>query len=279
MKLIDILNRQTPPPAWGELKKIPWNAVEFSQRMLKEHLSQAHDAASRRSEIINCHIQWIHEQILGGQAQRVLDLGCGPGLYTQRLAQLGHPCSGIDFSPAAVEYARMEAEKAGLSCSYVLDDLAQADFGQDYDLVMFIYGEFNTFPPEEARQILHKARGALKAGGKLLLELSQMDPVRRRGEQASSWYTAAEGLMSAEAHICLKECFWDETAAVTTERYYVIDAGSGNVTQMNSVTQVYTDDRLKEMLEESGFSNLRFFEGLGGVVFPGQEEMFAVLAW
>ena len=44
---------------------------------------------------------------------RVLDLGCGPGLYTTRLAKLGHTCVGIDFSPASIAYAKAEAEHYG----------------------------------------------------------------------------------------------------------------------------------------------------------------------
>jgi hypothetical protein len=32
--------------------------------MLREHLSQAHDAASRRSAIIEAHIEWIQREVL-----------------------------------------------------------------------------------------------------------------------------------------------------------------------------------------------------------------------
>lgn len=41
-----------------------------------------------------------------GNPTRILDLGCGPGLYTSRLARLGHCCVGIDFSEYAGLYER-----------------------------------------------------------------------------------------------------------------------------------------------------------------------------
>ena len=52
MELSKIIARTIPPKPWIEGEKIPWNDPEFSKRMLKEHLSQNHDAASRRFEII-----------------------------------------------------------------------------------------------------------------------------------------------------------------------------------------------------------------------------------
>ena len=106
LKLLDIIHRQDHPKPWAEGEKIPWNDPEFSKRMLREHLSQEHDAASRRFEIIDKHVSWIHNHILNGNPTRILDLGCGPGLYTNRLARLGHQCVGIDFSPASIAYAR-----------------------------------------------------------------------------------------------------------------------------------------------------------------------------
>src|SRR5512133_3667932 len=114
MNLLDIVQRERPEP-WAEGDNIPWNEPGFSQRMLKEHLSQTHDAASRRTEIIERHVVFIHGEVLGGPPGRVLDLGCGPGLYANRLARLGHTVYGIDFSPASIEYARATAAHEGLS--------------------------------------------------------------------------------------------------------------------------------------------------------------------
>jgi 2-polyprenyl-3-methyl-5-hydroxy-6-metoxy-1,4-benzoquinol methylase len=117
--------------------------------MLREHLSQAHDAASRRTIIIEDHVEWIQRVVLHDRSSRVLDLGCGPGLYSSRFAQRGHTCVGIDFSPASIEYAREVARSQQLACEYRLDDVRHAEFGTGYDLALFIFGELNPFRPAE----------------------------------------------------------------------------------------------------------------------------------
>ncbi|HNT73439.1 MAG TPA: class I SAM-dependent methyltransferase [Anaerolineae bacterium] len=173
MNLTDIVRRTAVPEPWAEGENIPWNDPDFSARMLQEHLSQEHDAASRRFEKIDRHIAWIHTYVLGEKPSTILDLGCGPGLYASRLAQRGHTCVGIDFGPASIAYARAQAERESLACTYRLEDLRTADFGAfhtDYDLAMLIFGEFNVFKPEDIRHILRKAHAVLRPGGKLVLE-------------------------------------------------------------------------------------------------------------
>lgn len=76
--------------------KIPWNDPAFSARMLAEHLSQAHELASRRTETIARQVAWIHDALLGGRPSRVLDLGCGPGLYSYAAAIRVIDREGID---------------------------------------------------------------------------------------------------------------------------------------------------------------------------------------
>src|SRR5690606_37831023 len=117
---------------------------------------------------IDRQVHWLHTHLLHGTASKILDLGCGPGLYSRRLAALGHTVSGIDFSPASIAYARAQAQ--GQAIDYTQADIRQADYGSDYDLVMLIYGEFNVFKPDDVRLILRKAHAALKSGGRLLLE-------------------------------------------------------------------------------------------------------------
>lgn len=105
MKLRD-LEDLPPVRPWTGTTKIPWDDPAFSARMLREHLSQEHDRASRRFAGIDAHVSWLHRTFLGSAPSRILDLGCGPGFYTSRLARLGHRCVGVDFSPASVSTLR-----------------------------------------------------------------------------------------------------------------------------------------------------------------------------
>jgi SAM-dependent methyltransferase len=263
LKLLDIIHRKSIPKPWEEGEKIPWNDPEFSKRMLKEHLSQEHDAASRRFEIIDKHVSWIHNHVLKGKPTRILDLGCGPGLYTSRLARLGHQCVGIDFSPASIAYANEQAEEAGLNCKYFLHDIRTADYGDGYGLVMSIFGEFNVFRPEEAKGILAKAFGALVPNGFLLLEPHTFKEVFNLAVQPSSWYTTEKGLFSDRPHLYLQENLWDAENKVAIQRYYVIDAATGEVTCNSSSTQAYTDEEYRSLLVECGFGNVVFYQSLG----------------
>jgi SAM-dependent methyltransferase len=278
LKLLDIVHRQRDPRPWAEGAKIPWNDPDFSRRMLHEHLSQEHDAASRRFEIIDKHVKWIHDRVLKGNPTRILDLGCGPGLYTNRLAKLGHRCVGIDFSPASIAYAREQAEEAGLECTYIQQDIRTADYGDEYGLVMSIFGEFNVFRPGEARGILERAYHALVPGGFLLLEPHTFEAVRKIGEQPSSWYSTEKGLFSDEPHLYLQESFWDTEENVAIERYYIIDAVTGEVTRHSASTQAYTDEEYRSLLAECGFGNVAFYPSLGGNTSSSRGDLIGVLS-
>jgi SAM-dependent methyltransferase len=277
VELIDVLRREMQPEPWTEGEKIPWSDPDFSRRMLREHLTQKHDAASRRTRIIRRQVDWIHRSVLEGRPGRILDLGCGPGLYTSRLARLGHTCVGIDFSPASIAYADQEARKKSLACTYRLQDLRRADFGRGFHLVLFVFGEFNVFRPEDARKLLRKAWRALEPGGTLLLEVSTFDAVQQLGEQPSMWYAEDSGLFSDGPHLCLMEGFWDEARSVATERYLIVDARTADVQRYASSTQAYTDDGFRSLLAEAGFRQVAFHAALTGSKELQPDGLFVIL--
>jgi SAM-dependent methyltransferase len=246
--------------------------------MLKEHLSQDHDAASRRFEKIEKHVAWIHCQVLLGNPTRILDLGCGPGLYASRLARLGHECVGIDFSPASIAYAREQAKREKLRCTYVHEDIRVADYGTGYGLVMLIFGEFNVFSPTDARAILEKAHHALAENGLLLLEPHTYLAVRKIGERSSSWYSASGGLFSDRPHICLWESFWDAENEATTERHFIIDALTADVARHAASTRAYTNEQYRSLLAECGFGEVEFHPSLVGDVDESQSDLTVVVS-
>ena len=263
MNLLDVVKRQPTPIPWAEGEKIPWNDPDFSRRMLREHLSQHHDAASRRYAVIDQQVQWIQRALLPESGVKILDLGCGPGLYAQRFAARGYPCTGVDFSPASIEYARERAAHDRLDCTYIEGDVRAVDYGSRYALAMFLYGEFNVFRRDDAELILKKANAALNEDGYLLLEPHPFAVVERIGRSPSSWYSAVSGLFSERPHLCLMENFWDADAAVATERYYIVDALTGDVTRWTSSMQAYTDGDYRDLLAGAGFCDVCFYPALG----------------
>lgn len=264
MKLNDIVGRDAVPAPWSEGDNIPWNEPGFSARMLKEHLSQSHDMASRRSGTVARHVEWIAREVLGPAPARLLDLGCGPGLYAQALAAKGYECRGIDFSPASIAYARRQAAGAGRSISYEEADLRVAGFGPDgqIDTVMLIFGELNVFAPEAARTILEKAWAALKPGGRLLLEPATEATVRKIGAEAPVWWSATSGLFGERPHLMLSEAFWDEGKRAATKRFYRIETETGAVTRWASSQQAYSETEYRALLEACGFETVRVYPGL-----------------
>ena len=277
MKLIDLIQRKSVPEPWAEGEKIPWNDPEFSKRMLDEHLSQEHDAASRRFETIDKHVRWIHDQVLRGEPARILDLGCGPGLYTNRLAKLGHRCAGIDFSPASIAYAKEQAGAAGLECTYTREDIRSADYGAGYGLVMSIFGEFNVFRAAEAEEILKQACRSLAPGGFLLLEPHPFETVVEIGKQPRSWYSAEKGLFSDKPYLYLQENFWDSKSHVAIQRYYIVDAAAGEVAFHSSSMQAYTDEEYLALLAECGFGETMIYPSLGGNAGGPRSSLLGIL--
>jgi SAM-dependent methyltransferase len=264
LRLLDIVNRSFVPEPWNEGDNIPWHDPGFSDRMLREHLSQEHDAASRRFERIDRHVRWIHRDLLLERPTAILDLGCGPGLYASRFARLGHECVGIDYSPASISYAREQAGRENLRCRYVHEDIRTADYGAGFGLVMLIFGEFNVFRPADAALILQKAYRALTGNGLLLLEPHTFAAIQRIGERPPSWYSAQRGLFSDRPHLCLEESFWDATRQAATIRYFVVDGTTGEVGRYAQSLQAYTDELYRSALVETGFKDVRFFPSLTG---------------
>jgi SAM-dependent methyltransferase len=277
--VLDIVNRTLKPVPWSEGDNIPWNDPAFSERMLAEHLNQEHDLASRRSDTIDEHVGWIFSEVLRSRPARLLDLACGPGFYTLRLARAGCECVGIDFSPASIRYAKeMAAAGADLSCTYHRADVRNGLFGEAYDLVMMIYGQFNVFPRNQGLDILKNAHKALKPGGSLLLEVQSRELIQQNGEKDPTWYTAESGLFSGEPHLVLQENFWNAEAGASTNRWLVIDGQTGAVSSFALSNEAYTELELEHALDLAGFKEVRIFPSLSGKAVAGKEDLSVVVA-
>jgi SAM-dependent methyltransferase len=102
--------------------------------------------------------------------QRVLDIGCGFGDTTQRIAGLVGPegeAVGVDVAPRFVEAAIAEAAAAGVAnARFAVADVQQAPLGGPYDLAFSRFGTMFFDGPVTA---LRNVRRSLVPGGRLVM--------------------------------------------------------------------------------------------------------------
>lgn len=234
----------------AEESKIPWDEPVFSQRMLANHLSQDHDWASRRQGIIEQQVEWIASQLSPGA--HILDLGCGPGFYTQRLAERGFHCTGVDFSPASVNWARQQAQNAGLNIDYVQQDIRAYWPDKSFDFIMITFGELNVFSAADAQALISRCALWLQPGGRLLAEVHTFDEVKRQGMAEASWQRCPDGLFLDVPHLLLTEHDWDEEAQISSTQFWAIEA-NGQTTRFGSQMTAWRDDEYISLLGNVGF--------------------------
>jgi SAM-dependent methyltransferase len=108
---------------------------------------------------------------VGAIKGEVLDPGTGPGHHAIYYASKGYSATGIDGSAAAVERARANAQKAGVSVNFELADATKLD-GLDgrFDTVVdcAFYHTFST-APELQKSYVQALRRATKPGARLYM--------------------------------------------------------------------------------------------------------------
>ena len=123
--------------------------------------------------------------------QRVLDIGCGFGDTTQRIAELvgaEGEAVGVDVAPRFVEAAAREAADAGIAnVSIEVRDVQFDPLGDGYDLAFSRMGTMFFASPVAA---LRNVRTSLKPGGRLVMV------VWRRRED-NDWMYRAQTVVEA----------------------------------------------------------------------------------
>jgi SAM-dependent methyltransferase len=109
-----------------------------------------------------------------GRGDRVLDVGCGCGDTTLRLAHRGAVATGVDVSKPMLARARDRAAAAGLDISFLLGDAAATRFERTFDALFSRFGVMFFADPTAAFANL---RSALRDHGRLCFVCWQAAPL------------------------------------------------------------------------------------------------------
>jgi SAM-dependent methyltransferase len=221
MELHKIIEATKRPAVYSKGTAKMWVDEYISSQLLEVHLNPDIELASRKTTTINGTVGWILENT-PGERLAILDLGCGPGLYAEKLAEKGHEVTGMDFSANSIRYAQESAERNKLDITYLQQDYLELEEKNRYDLVMMIFTDFGVLLPEERERLLANIHSALKPGGKFLFDvLNENFPVTEAGSKG--WESAKKGFWRGGPYLALTESFYYEEQQVTLSQHVVID--------------------------------------------------------
>ena len=102
---------------------------------------------------------------------RALDLGCGTGFWSVRLARRGWEVTGVDIVPKAVRAARARARAAGVEVLFVdgsVTALTAAGIGSAFRLILD-FGVVHGLSPEQVRAVSREVTAVATEDARLLM--------------------------------------------------------------------------------------------------------------
>lgn len=110
------------------------------------------------------------------QGGTILEVGCGTGRVTLRLAHEDVPIVGLDFSPDMLAIARQKSQMFS-NVRWVEGDMRVFDLQEHFDLIIIPGHSFQfMLTPHDQKTCLESIRHHLAIGGKLVVHLNHDDP-------------------------------------------------------------------------------------------------------
>ncbi|MCC7368571.1 MAG: methyltransferase domain-containing protein [Chloroflexi bacterium] len=239
-----------------------WDDPHIATQMLAFHLDPETDAASRRPATIERTVGWLTDALGLRGGARLLDLGCGPGLYCERFAERGVQVRGIDLSANSLAYARASAARRGLDIEYVHASYLTLDVCEEFDAATLIYFDLGVLSEADRDQVLRRVWRALRPGGRFAFDLKTPEQPRPP-DGTSRWSVQQAGFWRPHPYLELAQTFWYAEHATELRQMTIVDP-DGRLTTYRVWDQTYTAAQITEVLQQQGFEVVRLCADLLG---------------
>ncbi len=172
----EVFSKESQEP----MHQTPKQNVNADPAELQKFAALAHHWWDKNSEFKPLHeinplrLAYI-DSLASLKGKRVLDVGCGGGILSESMSQLGAEVTGIDLGEKALKVAQLHKLESGVEVDYRLvsvEDLAQ-EAPQSFDVVTCM--EMLEHVPDPAA-IVHACGALVKPGGSVFFSTINRNP-------------------------------------------------------------------------------------------------------
>ena len=242
-----------------------WADEHTSNQMLKYHLDDSVSLSSRSTKFINSSVEWLCSYFKVDANTSIADFGCGPGLYTIRLAEKNADVTGIDFSENSIKYAKESAKQKGLNINYVLQNYLEFEAEKKFDLIIMIMCDFCALSPEQRKKLLNKFYKLLNKSGSVLLDVNSLYSFDLRDETAIYEKNMLKNFWSPNDYYCFLNTFKYEKEKLVLDKYTIIE--DSRIRTVYNWFQCFDQKSIEKEFKEAGFTIEDFFSDVAGKPF------------
>ncbi|WP_148410678.1 class I SAM-dependent methyltransferase [Murimonas intestini] len=251
-----------------------WDDVHISKSMLDAHLDPDFDGASRNMAFMKASAEWICSICSPVRGKKLLDLGCGPGIYDKMFCEAGFEVTGIDISRRSIQYAAGQAKQDGMDIEYICKNYLEMDYQGIYDVATLIYCDFGVLSPKDRRSLLIKIKRALKPGGILILDGFTQEQLKGYKEGSTVEYLDG-GFWKDAPYICIQRNRLYPDTRNYLEQYIIISEDDCQC--YNNWNQIFSRESFDMELRQAGFEDMEYFGDVAGEkCLEGSETICAV---
>ena len=253
-----------------------WTNEHTSKQMLEYHLNESIDVSSRNKNFIGRSVEWIVSHFGVDNKTEIADFGCGPGLYTTRLAERGAKVTGIDFSENSINYAKKVADERNLDITYVVKNYMDYETTDNYDLITMIMCDFCALSPGQRKVMLSKFHSFLKPGGFVLLDVYSLNSFNQKEESATYEKNQLYGFWSPDDYYGFVNTFKYEKERVILDKYTLIEESRKRI--VYNWLQYFSKESVRNEFEENGFKVAELYSDVAGRTFDSESTEIAIVA-
>mgnify|MGYP000009982741 FL=1 len=118
-------------------------------------------------------VDFLIKQLQLKGTEKILDLACGFGRHSLEFARRGYDVTGIDITPAYIDYTNEQAKKENLNAKFICQDIRTITFDKEFDVVLNMAdGAIGYLEDDgENHKIFSVIAKALKKGGKHFMDI------------------------------------------------------------------------------------------------------------
>ncbi len=199
---------------------------------------------------------------------KVLDVPCGEGRLSLKLASRGYQVTGVDIALPFLEDARSKAAERGLSIGWEHRDMRNLPWQAEFDGAFCFGNSFGYFDDAGNANFLKSVARALKPGARFILEANEIAETTLPEFKERFWVPVGNILFLVESR-------YDHVQGCIDREYTFVR--DGKVETRSAIHRIYSYRELCRLLEEAGFANSEGFSSLTKEPFKlGSERLLLV---